>query len=208
MKILKQVSAKEVKRAFVIADSLRFFKGPTHHMGLVTKVEFNNLLQKHKQRALSFGVDELNSQITKGRKLGRKYMLFRLLRLKSYSNYSWFLASFSTHELGVWKKAGGLPYSWTKASLFDTSNYVKNYLFSNILKRPRIKYALAGITTMLDIIKKEKYLYPIVFLTGTGTKGRRWCIKMKGDIDDGNMRAIALAVSGKKNITVYFGKPN
>ncbi len=30
---------------------------------------------------------------------------------------------------------------------------------------------------------------------------------MKGDIDDGCMRSIALAISGKNNIVVYFGIP-
>jgi len=30
---------------------------------------------------------------------------------------------------------------------------------------------------------------------------------MKGDIDDGCMRSIAMAISGKKDITVYFGIP-
>ena len=209
MKIIKKVSSKEVKRAFVISDSLRFHKGNTQHMALVTSVEFNNLLQKHKKQILTLGVNELNSHMTKGRKQGKKYMLFRQSRLNAYSNYSWFLARFSTHELGVWKNAGGLPYSWTKDSLFDTAKYINKYLFtSKIIKWPRIKYALKGITSMLGTIKEEKYLYPIVFMAGSGTKGRRWCNKMKGDIDDGNMRAISLAASGEKFITVYFGKPN
>jgi hypothetical protein len=36
---------------------------------------------------------------------------------------------------------------------------------------------------------------------------KRLKTKMKGDIDDGCMRSIALAISGRNPITVYFGVP-
>lgn len=56
--------------------------------------------------------------------------------------------------------------------------------------------------------QKEKYLYPIVFKTDTGTKGRkRLKRKVKGDIDDGCMRSIAMAMFGRDPITVYYGIP-
>ena len=59
-----------------------------------------------------------------------------------------------------------------------------------------------------DIISQEKTLFPIVFAGGHGTCGRKWCRKkMTGDIDDGCLRAIALAISGYKTLNVYFGKP-
>ena len=54
------------------------------------------------------------------------------------------------------------------------------------------------------MIQKEKYLFPVV-LPG-GTMGRKGLKKMKGDIDDGCMRSIALAISGKKKIKMYIGK--
>ena len=68
--------------------------------------------------------------------------------------------------------------------------------------------AIPGIIkTSLSLIQKEKYLLPIAFKGGTGTKGRRGLPKMKGDLDDGCMRSVALAVTGKKKIKVYFGVP-
>jgi hypothetical protein len=62
------------------------------------------------------------------------------------------------------------------------------------------------LKTSLGTIAREKYLLPIV-LPG-GTMGRKGLMKMKGDIDDGCMRAIALAVSGKKRLRVYLGTRN
>lgn len=79
------------------------------------------------------------------------------------------------------------------------------------LRRRKIRAAKAvkGILeTNIDLIQDEKYLYPIVFKEGTGTNGRKGLKKkMKGDIDDGCMRSIALAINGAKKIKVYFGVP-
>jgi hypothetical protein len=77
------------------------------------------------------------------------------------------------------------------------------------LLKSRARHAIPNILKLkTHLEQKEKYLYPIVFKTDTGTKGRkRLKNKMKGDIDDGCMRSMALAVSGKENILVYYGVP-
>ena len=55
-------------------------------------------------------------------------------------------------------------------------------------------------------IQKEKYLLPIIFEGGKGTRGRkRLKRQMKGDIDDGCMRSIALTISGVDRIKAYIG---
>jgi len=103
-----------------------------------------------------------------------------------------------------------LPLGWTNGSLFETAEKVKIALDkkSKILKR-RAKHSIPNILKIKDhLLQKEKYLFPIVFKTDIGTQGRkRLKRKMKGDIDDGCMRSIALAISGKNPITVYFGLP-
>ena len=64
------------------------------------------------------------------------------------------------------------------------------------------------LATNVRLLQSEKYLLPIIFKSGTGTLGRRGLKRvMKGDIDDGCMRSIALAVSGKKVIRAYIGFP-
>ena len=115
----------------------------------------------------------------------------------------------SVNELGVWRRAGGLPPAWTCCSLNKTAVYVKRGLEIDSKQiRRRSKAAIPEIMKFADIINKEKYLFPIVFAGGTGTCGRKWCKnKTKGDIDDGCMRSIALAIGGQKNFNVYFGKP-
>ncbi|MDD3531394.1 MAG: hypothetical protein PHV99_02285 [Candidatus Pacebacteria bacterium] len=131
-------------------------------------------------------------------------------RLRVYTGSKWFLAHVSPKEVGVWTRAGGLPLRWTNKSLAETAGKVARGLERNstsIKRRP--KHAIPNILKIKDHLEqKERYLYPIVFKTDTGTMGRkRLKRKMAGDIDDGNMRSIALAMNGRNPITVYFGIP-
>ncbi len=131
-------------------------------------------------------------------------------RIKAYNNSQWFLAQVSAKEVGVWRRAGNLPLQWTNGSLFETAGKVKAALMTNSkLLKQRPKHSIPNILKIkTHLEQKEKYLYPIVFKTDTGTKGRkRLKNKTKGDIDDGCMRSIALAISGRNPITVYFGIP-
>jgi hypothetical protein len=76
-------------------------------------------------------------------------------------------------------------------------------------KRIRAAHAIRGILKVgINVIQKEDYLLPIVFKCDTGTQGR-YHLKHKttGDIEDGCMRSIALAVSGVQRIKIYFGIP-
>ena len=64
------------------------------------------------------------------------------------------------------------------------------------------------LATNVDELQKEKYVLPIMFKNGTGTCGRKGLTyKTKGDIDDGSMRSITLAVNGAKTIRAYIGFP-
>lgn len=130
-------------------------------------------------------------------------------RAHAYSKSDWYIAEVSTDEVGVWRAAGHLPLKWTKGSLSETGGYVAKALkHGKKFLKGRSFLAIPGIIkTSLSLIQKEKYLLPIAFKGGTGTKGRRGLPKMKGDLDDGCMRSVALAVTGKKKIKVYFGVP-
>ena len=169
-------------------------------MGLVTKEAFLKRLRVAKVKALQFSEKKLDRIISNEWKK----------RLKVYNSCSWSIGWVNINELGVWRRAGGLPLSWTDASLKKTAQKVKNALDKNpklLIKRAR--YAIPNILqTNVNLLQKEKYLFPIVFMGGIGTKGRkRLKHKTKYDIDDGCMRSIALAMSEYKSIKVYIGSP-
>jgi len=203
MKLLKEINSIEVKRAFVIADHITQRKNlGNNHKFLKDLPEkaFDKKLQSAKKAIFKLKPASLDKLVTP------KWPK----RIKAYNESRWFLAEASPKELGVWSKAGRLPLEWTRGSLLETAKKVKEGLEkkSKLIKdRPRHSIPnILKIKAHLD--QKEKYLFPIVFKTDTGTRGRkRLKRKMKGDIDDGCMRSIALAISGRNPITIYFGIP-
>jgi hypothetical protein len=182
MKLLKKVKTIEVKRTFVISD--RNKRKPFAFV---------------KKQVLKLSEPELNKILLRKNKHKRR---------RAYDSVQWYLATASLEEVGLWKGAGGLPKKWTRGSLAKTARFVTQALKHNPkLLTSRSRTAIPGsMQNPLVRTQKERYLLPIV-LPG-GTMGRWGLKKMKGDIDDGCMRSVALAVLGKKRIRVYFGVQN
>jgi len=195
MKILQKVKPIEVKRCFVVSDYLSQ-KYLEKNAQIKDKSQLLKQLAKAKRAVLDLPEGMLD-MIIKGE--WKK-------RFKTYKKMQWHVGVVKTSEVGVWKRSGGLPLSWTRGSLEETACFVARALQKNSKRlTKRSGTAIPGILkNSLPLIKKEKYLFPII-LPG-GTMGRNGLKKMKGDIDDGCMRSIALAISGKKEIKAYIGR--
>ena len=203
MKIIKSVSTIDVKRTFVIADHITQRKNLDNNRKFLKDIpekEFKKRLVSVKKTILKLKEKDLDMLISP------KWVK----RINSYNNSKWFIAKMSPHELGVWHHAGNLPLRWTNRSLAETAEKMTRGLKRNSKSiKGRPKHAIPSILKIKSHLEqKEKYLYPIVFKTDTGTQGRkRLKRKMAGDIDDGCMRSIAMAMIGRDPITVYFGVP-
>ncbi len=203
MKILKKVSAIEVKRAFVISDHLTQRKTSGNNrkfLKSLSEKQFDRKLSNAKKVVLRLKLKDLDKRVSP------KWPK----RIRAYNASRWFLAEVNPRETGTWKRAGNLPLGWTNKSLYETAQKVQDALDKNSkLLKQRPKHAIPNILRIkTHLEQKEKYLYPITFKSNTGTQGRkRLKHKVKADIDDGCMRSIALAISGKKSIRVYFGMP-
>ncbi len=201
MKLIKKVALREVKRAFVIPKLIRSQRDNHRYLGKITPRQYASKLASAKKRVLKFTTAQLDRIIIAGE---------WKRRVQAFNTSDWYLAEVQITEIGVWKRAGGLPLSWTNGSLKETADKVRHALHTN--SRPITKRAGHTIPNILVTnvhdLQNEKYLYPIVFKGGTGTQGRKGLKrKMKGDIDDGCMRSIALAIAGQKTLQVYFGVP-
>jgi hypothetical protein len=136
--------------------------------------------------------------------IGDKYMP----RLDAFNKLHWYLGEVKIEEVGVWREAGGLPLYFTNKSLKDTAEKVKNALHQNsTLLSKRAKRAIPNmLKTNYSLLQDEKYLFPIVLEHGASPNIRKGLkYKVKGDIDDGGMRAITLAISGRKTLKVFLG---
>ena len=178
MKLLKPVLRIEVKRCFLISDYAKKYP-----------------LKKAKRKFLPMAEQKLD-RLIKARSPKR---------LRDYNAREWYIGTAETREVGVWRGAGGLPLSFTRGSLLQTALLIKQALQKEppILKE-RARIAIPGIMKNRDVLsQKEKYLLPII--VSGGTFRRRGMQKMRGDIDDGCMRSIFLALKGKKNLRAYIG---
>lgn len=203
MKLLKKVQPIEIKRTFAIADHITARKNQGNNRKFLKDIsarEFDTRLRTSKNAILKMPSKKLDAVIAaKDPK-----------RLQAYDAMTWYVATASPKELGVWTRAGNLPLRWTNGSLLETAKYVEQGFKKNSkLIKGRPRHSMPNIlNTKAHLEQKERYLYPIAFTTDTGTRGRRRLKrKMKGDIDDGCMRSIALAISGRDPITIYFGVP-
>ncbi len=203
MKKQKRVTAEEVKRCFVVSNFIKKPRASKRYLDTLSAKEFDRRLIAAKKKVRSMSLNSLDAHV------GERYAK----RLEAYNTSEWYVASASPRELGVWKRAGNLPAAWTRNSLADTARHVAGALEHKVPPSParsRARHALPSLLAspvLLEKTQKEKYLLPIVFAPGTGTNGRRGLLKYKGDIDDGCMRSIALAVAGKKKLRIYFGIP-
>ena len=195
MKIIKKVNRIIVKRSFVTSQYIRKYRlVRKRYLPELSREEFKQRLLRAKEYVQQCSEKDLDRIIEKEYKK----------RFKAYNSVDWYIGEVSNKEVGVWKKAGGLPLNWTRLSLAETVNKVKQALKKDDKKvAKRAKRSIPRILDVIDLIEKEKYLYPII-LPG-GTMGRKKLKTMQGDIDDGCMRAIALGLTGKKKFMVYIG---
>ena len=202
----KKVERIEIKRSFVIAQSIRDKDDKeSKYMRPLTNEEFIKKLENVKNTVLIYSEYKLDDFIFKD---APKYKR----RLKFYNSMNWFFGPVDTDEIGVWKGAGGLPVEWTQGSLQETGEIVKTALDNDknddLIKRA--KRAIPGIIEKLEIINTEKYLSPIIMppaTHGRGLFGKPYngFKYLKGDMEDGCMRSIANVINGNKTINAYIG---
>lgn len=200
----QQVDKIEPKRCYVVSQVIRSMdRGNTRYLQDLTPEEFQRRLRKAKEEVLALSEADLDKRI-----LLEKYPK----RLKGYNAVCWYKGIVHANEVGVWKGAGGLPVEWTEGSLADTARRVSKALINseNTKVAARAKRVIPRMQALVKTIEKEKYLYPIILPPATNGRGQ-WGRPyknfdlMKGDIDDGCMRAISLAVSGRISFYAFIG---
>ena len=133
-------------------------------------------------------------------------------RYDNYLNSKWELKTIRLDQCGVWPRMGGLPDVATRGSAVDTAAYVEKRLKAKHLTNRdlRAKY-IAKMVPFAELITEHVPL--IVVEDGVIRHNkliplaqRKRYEHCKYDIDDGNHRAVALALLGKKTVKALVGK--
>ena len=133
--------------------------------------------------------------------------------MSHYNKADWYPAMADTKELGVWRGSGRFTEemdtkgTWSKKMQIMCRNALDQQLKTHYLRSGHLPQLVASLRALCHN-SKEKHFFPIAFLRVAQVPMVRRRLKAnKGDIDDGCMRSVALAVSGKKKIKLYFGIP-
>lgn len=201
----KKVDRIEPKRTFIISQLMKTNKGNRRYLHKLSRDELEDRLENAREITLQLSEQELDEKIRKDSPRYKK-------RLRLYNSVDWYLGIVDVDEVGVWRRAGGLPIEWTQGSLADTGALVKKALRESENNKivARARRSIPRILEHVDLIGSEKYLLPIVLpgaTNGRGLNGRPYknFKKMKGDIDDGCMRSVALFINGKSSFNAYIG---
>jgi len=196
----KKISPLDTIRTFYISNEL---------LGNVFKNSPMN------ERVLKTSISKI---IKQSERLSKKDLLTYHLnndhpRYDNYLNSKWEIKEISLEDCGVWPRMGGLTDKATCGSVVDTAAYVQEYINSKnklTWDTRRVLY-IENMEKYVDIITKT---IPIIVFEGgvirhtklQSAAKRKMYKRCKYDIDDGNHRAIALALLGKKKVHALVGK--
>lgn len=197
MHLIKKVSALEVKHNFLITHFIREQGYALEDSREINRKTFKKVLKEAKQKVRNLPKKEVDLLIS------GDYSK----RLIIYDEVEWFLGEAHLNEVGVWHNATG-NNEFTSSNLEDTRN-----LFSrlyNIKKEQKFidKRFLRGIpvvTKLIDLFKTDHYLYPIALESNINPEIRKSVSKTRLDLDDGNLRALTLAMNGNDVLKLYIG---
>lgn len=178
---------------------------------------------KHKTSRLSIKdkkvvVKKIKKVIAKADKLSLDELLKYNLdgdhhRYDNYYNSTWELKEVLLEDCGSWPQFGGLPHEITKGSISDTVDKIRPLLedknklsiatgrllyIEELMKYVEDIIDFIPIIVMEDGVIRHNKLRPVA--------QRRKYKKCKYDIDDGNHRATALGLLGKKKVLALVGK--
>ena len=185
-----QVDRIEVKRCFVLSERAK-------KLAHKQRDEFLKDLDTIEKTIIALKENELDNEIRR----------ICPPRLTKYNELVWYYGMCSIDEMGVWRCARGLPREWTFGSVRETARYVKQAIEHGKLGG-EANIAILGIMKLSDVIA-ERRLLSLILVPGGPWWGREGCRKMRWNVDDGSMRAIALALTGRTKLNAFVGKqPN
>jgi hypothetical protein len=195
----KEVSALEVLRAFYIGDELLGELFQKKHTGGHAEKFLKNILKKAKR---------IPKETLLTHALGNHHP-----RYDNYLNSSWTLKEIRLKDCGAWPRMGGLPDAATRGNILETAEYLRPFLEDKqrlTLATGRVLYLEEMMQHVRDIAKHV----PIIVLEEGVIRHnklikpamKKLYARCKYDIDDGNHRALALALLGETKMKALVGK--
>lgn len=177
------VSPAEVKQCFVLSEMVKDCAGQDTR-------QFRRCIEEKEQAVRAMNASQLNQRIPN---VGDR------VRATEYDRREWRFDTISIDHTQVFGDAGELPPELTWGSVKDVAARVGPKL--GLIPQCRAKTAIPGIISMAEIIGSVKLLSVIAL--PTGDPYRAYSASIKWHLDDGSMRSIGLALSGRIALNAY-----
>lgn len=200
----KKIHPLEAIRTFVFNDEL-----------------LGDVVEKHSKRKrqnLRLFERDLKTALRQAKKISDKDLVeydmgWENRRFENYINSDWQHKSIKLSDVGAWPRMGSTPTKFSTGSILDTADTIKPYLEDKnllTLETSRILY-IENLMKYVEILNKH---VPIIVFEDNLVRHNKFnkkkdlksFQKTKYDIDDGNHRAVALALLGHTKINALVGK--
>lgn len=162
--------------------------------------------------------EKLQREWKNAKKISKKELLsydmkYWCLRQYHYLSAEWEMKKVALEECGVWPKMSDLPIEMTYGSAVDTARAVREILE----ERTKItweNHRVLYIENMMRYAESITKYIPLLLLDGGTIRGMKASMLKDGknfktlpyDIDDGNNRAVALAILGETRVMALVGR--
>ncbi len=211
---MEQVSVLDVKKTFVLANKLKessekFSRGEIDEEKLLETYGYLTRIYADLTEL------EVNEFLTDA-------------RIERYKSLSWQNGFFSLIEMGNWPEAQEIPPELTQNALPDTAVHLRNYsindkIYDTYNFSDERKKNIESLINLISNVQENPLLYrlPLILVPGDLIRGedyKAWVmenhrhyvkhqISLHG-IDDGNVRALALAFLNNEEAYCYIGHKN
>lgn len=180
------ISPTEVKRCFLLSDEVKDCAG-------LDQGRFRECLNEKKDIVAQMSESQLDQRIPAD---GLRS------RVSDYNQRSWRHDTISIDETQVFVGAGELPRHLTLGSVRQVAANISTAMAS--IPPCRGKSAIPGIISIAPIIRSERLLSVIALPTNDPYPPHN--SRIRWHLDDGCMRAIALAIIRNETLSAYVGE--
>ena len=218
MEVIKHVPVIEVKRTFVLDDII--VKNLVESEEELTIDELRERYDEARSQVEKIDEIELNRKIISNDEGGGPK------RIQRYEERSWYEIWANLEDVASWPKVRSLPIHATIGNVYDIAEYIyentgcldkPQHINPNELKKPL--ESLLQNSEKLDFVRNDTHLILLNGKEVRGTDYNKWaigksdptcdvlCELYEWTIDNGNVRALALALDDYDTALAYAGIP-
>ena len=223
---MNKVNAIDVKRSFILANAM---KSPFESGENTSSENLVKIFNEEKDKYMKFNEQNLNGLIN-GLELGKSLeeigrmeeLLENQDRVTRYEKLLWSYGSVGLNKIGAWPEMRGIDPRLTTSNILNTALEIYNYSHKSTKYNfsDKRKANIEALVRLIESMKSNPLIerLPLILVPGNSIRGenyKKWVMENHKDyhehnisllgVDEGNVRAVTLALMGKDKVLSYVG---